>query len=166
MSYSFLRFIYYLWLHWVFVGKNTGNSYPLQYSCLGTLMDRGAWWATQSLRSKRVGDNWMTKRRQIYNIFLRLTWISSFEIFLSLNLWLRWVFVAGSLSSCGEWVCSPAVVLRLLPVVASLVAERPLERAGFSSCGAQVHLPRGTWDRPEPGIKPLSPCPLLWQVDS
>ena len=45
MSYSFLRFIYYLWLHCVFVGKNTGNSYPLQYSCLGNLMDRGAWWA-------------------------------------------------------------------------------------------------------------------------
>ena len=23
-----------------------GNGYPLQYSCLGNLMDRGAWWAT------------------------------------------------------------------------------------------------------------------------
>ena len=23
-----------------------GNSYPLQYSCLGNPMDRGAWWAT------------------------------------------------------------------------------------------------------------------------
>ena len=23
-----------------------GNSYPLQYSCLGYPMDRGAWWAT------------------------------------------------------------------------------------------------------------------------
>ena len=23
-----------------------GNSSPLQYSCLGTHMDRGAWWAT------------------------------------------------------------------------------------------------------------------------
>ena len=23
-----------------------GNSYPLQYSCLENLMDRGAWWAT------------------------------------------------------------------------------------------------------------------------
>ena len=23
-----------------------GNSYPLQYSCLGKPMDRGAWWAT------------------------------------------------------------------------------------------------------------------------
>ena len=25
-------------------GKGNGN--PLQYSCLGNLMDRGAWWAT------------------------------------------------------------------------------------------------------------------------
>ena len=23
-----------------------GNSHPLQYSCLGNPMDRGAWWAT------------------------------------------------------------------------------------------------------------------------
>jgi len=23
-----------------------GNGYPLQYSCLENLMDRGAWWAT------------------------------------------------------------------------------------------------------------------------
>ena len=23
-----------------------GNGSPLQYSCLGNLMDRGAWWAT------------------------------------------------------------------------------------------------------------------------
>ena len=23
-----------------------GNGYPLQYSCLGNLMDRGDWWAT------------------------------------------------------------------------------------------------------------------------
>ena len=23
-----------------------GNGYPLQYSCLGSLTDRGAWWVT------------------------------------------------------------------------------------------------------------------------
>ena len=29
-------------------GKSSGvgNGNPLQYSCLGNLMDRGAWWAT------------------------------------------------------------------------------------------------------------------------
>ena len=29
------------------LGRSPGeeNGYPLQYSCLGDLMDRGAWWA-------------------------------------------------------------------------------------------------------------------------
>ena len=29
-----------------------GNGNPLQYSCLGNLMDRGAWWATQPMGSQ------------------------------------------------------------------------------------------------------------------
>ena len=36
-----------------------GNDYPLQYSCLGNSMDRGAWWAT-SMESQRVGHDWVT----------------------------------------------------------------------------------------------------------
>ena len=35
-----------------------GNGNPLQYSCLGNGMDRGAWWATVS---KRVRHNLATK---------------------------------------------------------------------------------------------------------
>ena len=31
-----------------------GNGNPLQYSCLENLMDRGAWWATESMGSQRV----------------------------------------------------------------------------------------------------------------
>ena len=31
-----------------------GNGNPLQYSCLGNPMDRGAWWAT----SHRVAKSW------------------------------------------------------------------------------------------------------------
>ena len=31
-----------------------GNGYPLQYSCLENLMDRGAWWATVH----GVAKNW------------------------------------------------------------------------------------------------------------
>ena len=38
-----------------------GNSFPLQYSCLENLMDRGAWWAIQSMGSQRVGHDWATK---------------------------------------------------------------------------------------------------------
>ena len=29
---------------------------------------------------------------------------------------------------------------------------------GFGSCGSQPWLPRGTWDLPGPGIKPVSPA--------
>ena len=28
------------------LGRGEGNGNPLQYSCLGNPMDRGAWWAT------------------------------------------------------------------------------------------------------------------------
>ena len=34
-----------------------GNGNPLQYSCLGNPIDRGAWWAIQSLGLQRVGHN-------------------------------------------------------------------------------------------------------------
>ena len=36
-----------------------GNGNPLQYSCLGNPMDRGAWWAVV-YGSWRVGHDWMT----------------------------------------------------------------------------------------------------------
>ena len=29
-----------------FLSQEEGNGNPLQYSCLGNPMDRGAWWAT------------------------------------------------------------------------------------------------------------------------
>ena len=34
-----------------------GNGTPLQYSCLENPMDGGAWWATQSMGSLRVGHD-------------------------------------------------------------------------------------------------------------
>ena len=36
-----------------FPGGGHGN--PFQYSCLENPMDRGAWWATQSIGSLRAG---------------------------------------------------------------------------------------------------------------
>ena len=38
------------------LGKSPGegNGNPLQYSCLKNPMDRGAWWATQSMGLQRV----------------------------------------------------------------------------------------------------------------
>ena len=34
--------------------RGEGNGYPLQYSRLESSMDRGAWWATQSMGSKEL----------------------------------------------------------------------------------------------------------------
>ena len=34
-----------------------GNGYPLQYSSLDNPMDRGVWWAIQSMGSQRVEHN-------------------------------------------------------------------------------------------------------------
>ena len=42
-----------------------GNDNPLQYSCLGNSVDRGAWWAIYSpWGCKRVGHDWATKQQQ------------------------------------------------------------------------------------------------------
>ena len=56
----------------------------------------------------------------------------------------------GLLSSCSAWVslCGGFSCCR---------AQAP-GRAGFSSCGTQVYLPRGMWNIPGPGIKPVPPA--------
>ena len=41
------------------LGKGDGN--PLQYSCLGNPMDKGAWWTTVHGATKRVGHDLATK---------------------------------------------------------------------------------------------------------
>ena len=41
-----------------------GNGNPLQYTCLGNLMDKEAWWATVHGGHKRVGCDLMTKPQQ------------------------------------------------------------------------------------------------------
>ena len=51
-------------------GKGNGN--PLQYSCLGNSMDRGAWWATVH-GSQRVGQDLATEHARLY--VLRATWL-------------------------------------------------------------------------------------------
>ena len=42
-----------------------GNGNPLQYSCLGDPMDRGAWWATVQ-GSQRVGYHWGTEHACVH----------------------------------------------------------------------------------------------------
>ena len=44
--------------------RGEGNGNPLQYTCLGNLMDKEAWWATVHGGHKRVGCDLMTKQQQ------------------------------------------------------------------------------------------------------
>ena len=47
-----------------------GNGNPLQYSCLGNPMDRGAWWA-KFMGLQRVGHDWVTKEQRQQLFFKR-----------------------------------------------------------------------------------------------
>ena len=40
-----------------------GNGNPLQYSCLGNLMDRGVWWTKKSMGLQRVRHDLATKQQ-------------------------------------------------------------------------------------------------------
>ena len=55
------------------VSPGGGNDNPLQYSCLEDPMDRGAWWATQSMGSQRVGHERACMGREDQN-FLPACW--------------------------------------------------------------------------------------------
>ena len=67
-------------------------------------------------------------------------------------------FCARAFSSCGERgplfiaVCGP------LTIAASLVAEHRLQMRRLSNCGSRAQLLRGMWDRPRPGLEPMSPA--------
>ena len=41
-----------------------GNDNALQYSCLGNLIDRGAWQAIQLMGSQKVGCSLVTKQQE------------------------------------------------------------------------------------------------------
>ena len=72
--------------------------------------------------------------------------------------WLRWVFVAERGLSPGA---ARGATLSSCDVMASLVAERRLQRAGSVAAGA--YILHSMCDVLEQGF---SPCPLHWQADS
>ena len=49
-----------------------GNGNPLQYSCLGNLIDRGTWWAQKGL--KRARHILVTKQQQRFNKIITGQW--------------------------------------------------------------------------------------------
>ena len=50
----------YMWNIKYDTNESIWNGKPLQYSCLENPMDRGAWWAIQSMGLQRVRYNWET----------------------------------------------------------------------------------------------------------
>ena len=67
-------------------------------------------------------------------------------------------FCARAFSSCGERGPLFIAVRGPLTIVASLVVEHRLQTRRLSSCGSRAQLPRGMWDLPRTGLKPVSPA--------
>ena len=81
-------------------------------------------------------------------------------IYLFIYLWLLGLrFCARAFSSCGKRGPLLIVVRRPLTITASPAAEHRLQMRRLSNCGSRAQLLRGMWDRPRPGLEPVSPAP-------
>ena len=96
-----------------------GSGNPLQYSCLGNPMDRGAWWTTvpwgckQSNTTERLNSNWYIYRCNNMRAGFRHDWATSLSLFTFMHWRRKWqptpVFLPGesqgwqSLVSCRLW---------------------------------------------------------------
>ena len=64
----------YVWKHYTLVSKpymfGEGNGSPLQYSCLGNPMGRGAWWTTVHGVEKESDT---TEQLSLYTLHIRYT---------------------------------------------------------------------------------------------
>ena len=67
-------------------------------------------------------------------------------------------FCARAFSSCGKRGPLFTAVRGPLTIAASLVAEHRLQTRRLSNCGSRAQLLRGRWDRPRPGLEPVSPA--------
>ena len=90
---------------------------------------------------------WCRDRREVLDISLASIKFCFGFCFLSLT--------ALELHCCKQATLL-AVVNRLLNCFSSCRA-RALRCMGFSSCGSWTQLPHGTWNLPQPEIKPVSP---------
>ena len=101
-----------------------GNSKPLQYSCLGNPMDRGAWWATVHGVTKR--HDWAT------NTSLTLFFSDyTFQAWIKQNTDLKAAYKAALKS--GPWNCFPTPDLSGVSIVALhwIVPTHILHRVGM-----------------------------------
>ena len=75
-----------------------GNGNPLQYSCLGSLTDRGAWWAIQSMGSQKSQtwlSDWTTATTFIHVVFVNFP---SLPYFFPILFLYRMCY--------GDWLCN------------------------------------------------------------
>ena len=61
-----------------------GNGNPLQYSCLGNSMDRGAWWATVHGFAKEWDMTEWLNTHMLFKVMISATW-ESYSVFLGLS---------------------------------------------------------------------------------
>ena len=62
-----------------------GNGKPLQYSCLGIPMDRGAWWAAVRGVSKESGMTWRLNNKIIVSIIIPFYYLYLYINYLSVQ---------------------------------------------------------------------------------
>ena len=137
-------------------GKGNGN--PLQYSCLGNRMDRGAWRATvHGVTRVRNDLGGVHTHLGISDLFVtsHLYW-SLYKV--------TFVFLAVlSLHCCVQ--AFPSVASRTYSINCGAWASHchdfscgapALGQSGLGSCGPQASLPHGMWNLPGPGIEPVS----------
>ena len=67
-------------------------------------------------------------------------------------------FCARAFSSCGKRGPLFITMRGPLTIAASLVAEHRLQMRRLSNCGSWAQLLHGMWDRPRPGLEPVSPA--------
>ena len=74
--------------------------------------------------------------------------------------WLCWVFVAAGFSPVSvSRVCSSCgVQASYYGGFSCCTHASVVEARGLNSCGAWTQLLHGKWDRPRPGIEPMSPA--------
>ena len=143
---------------WVGKIPAVGNGNPLQYSCLGNPMDRGAWWAT--VHSITKCRTWLSDQARTHTHIQRRTII--FLFFSSLYLQLSDEIWSSSLNTqwqhCLKLSTAECEIIQLCPTLCWTVAFQAPPSMGFSRQEYWSGLPfPSTGDLPNPGLEPRFP---------
>ena len=161
-------------------GRSSGeeNGYPLQYSCLGKPLDRGAWKTTVYGIAKELdttqglnNNNYIMSRRRAEILFIYLPFCNFIYFVCIFGCAGSLLLHSGFLQLWWQAhrVASLVVEHRFQRTWASVVVAHGLSSCSswtlehrFGRCGTQVQLSCPIWDLSKPG----NPCLLHWQTDS